>query len=78
MRRLFENRPTPFVQPTHVHILKSGLLSGHYGWFFWENDVDLGRKAKGIHINQLLMRSEAPCCGGGPSGNCLLIIHFIF
>ena len=25
-----------------------------------------------------LMGSEAPCCGGGLSGNCLLIIHFIF
>ena len=25
-----------------------------------------------------LMGSEAPCWGGGLSGNCLLIIHFIF
>ena len=25
-----------------------------------------------------LMRSEAPCCGGGLSGNSLLIIHFTF
>ena len=24
------------------------------------------------------MGSEAPCCGGGLSGNCLLIIHFLF
>ena len=24
------------------------------------------------------MGSEAPCCGGGLSGNCLRIIHFIF
>ena len=35
---------------------------------------------KGKHINQLvrpLMGSEAPCCGGGLSGNCLLITHFI-
>ena len=24
------------------------------------------------------MRSEAPCCGGGLSGNCVVIIHFIF
>ena len=24
------------------------------------------------------MGSEAPCCGGGLSGNCQLIIHFIF
>ena len=26
----------------------------------------------------LLMGSEAPCCGGGLSDICLLIIHFIF
>ena len=25
-----------------------------------------------------LMGSEAPCCGDGLSGNCLLTIHFIF
>ena len=34
----------------------------------------------GIHITELvspLMGSEAPCCGGGLCGNCLLIIHFI-
>ena len=24
-----------------------------------------------------LMGSEFPCCGGGLSGNCLRIIHFI-
>ena len=24
------------------------------------------------------MISEAPCCGGGLSGNCVVIIHFIF
>ena len=24
------------------------------------------------------MGSEAPCCGDGLSGNCLLIIHFMF
>ena len=24
------------------------------------------------------MGSETPCCGGGLSGICLLIIHFIF
>ena len=34
-----------------------------------------------LHITELvspLMGSEAPCCGGGLCGNCLLIIHFIF
>ena len=35
----------------------------------------------GLHITEpvsSLMGSEAPCCGGGLCGNCLLIIHFIF
>ena len=34
-----------------------------------------------IHITKPvspLMGSEAPCCGDGLCGNCLLIIHFIF
>ena len=25
-----------------------------------------------------LLGSEAPCCGGGLSGYCQLIIHFVF
>ena len=47
------------------------------------NDVDLGRKYMRIEYRYTdnpvspLMGSEAPCCGGGLSGNCLLIIHFI-
>ena len=35
----------------------------------------------GIHKTEPvspLMGSEAPYCGGGLWGNCLLIIHFIF
>lgn len=32
---------------------------------------------KGVHINQLVMGSEATCCGSGLSGIWLLIIHFI-
>ena len=57
-------------------------------WFkFGGNDVDLGsRNIWGYNRYTWythkpvspLMGSEAPCCGGGLSGNCLLIIHFIF
>ena len=39
------------------------------------------RLESGIHITEPvspLMGSEAPCCGGGLWGNCVLIIHFIF
>ena len=47
-------------------------------------DFDLGRKQ--IRVEKVyskpvlspLLGSEAPCCGGGLSGNCLLIIHFMF
>ena len=50
-------------------------LKGALWLVFWGNDVDQGRIAVPV---SLLMGSEAPCCGGGLSGNCLLIIHFIF
>ena len=52
----------------------------------WRMGVELRMKEiridEGIHvINQLLsplFGSGPPCCGGGLSGFCLLIIHFKF
>ena len=47
---------------------------------FWEKDVDLGWKqirVEKVYTVSPPMGLEAPCCGGGLSGNCLLIIKFI-
>ena len=49
---------------------------------FGGNNVDLGRKYMRVEYTHkpvsLPIGSEAPCCGGGLSGNRLPIIHFIF
>ena len=58
-------------------------LRKHHGWFpgemmlIWEGNK-LGEKKYTHKPVSPLMRSEATCWGGGLSGNCLLIIHFIF
>ena len=61
------------------------LLRGGVWLKFRGNDVDLGRKGMRVVYCRYthkpvspLMGSEAPCGSGGLSGNCLLIIHFIF
>ena len=45
-------------------------------FFFGRNDVDLGRKGTHKPVSPL-MGSEAHCCGVGPSGISVLIIHFL-
>ena len=58
-------------------------LREHHGWFFgemmliWERNK-LALKRDTHKPVSPLMGSEAPYCGGGLSGNCLLIIHFTF
>ena len=48
-------------------------------WCCFGKEINLGRLGKYAHKPvSTLMGSEAPSCGGGLSGNCLLIIHFIF
>ena len=54
-----------------MHFIKEGGLIK-----IWGNDVDLGRKYMRVESHKPvgpLMESEAPCCGDGLSGNCLLI-----
>ena len=58
-------------------------LREHHGWFFGEmllicEGSKLGQKSYTHKPVSPLMGSEAPGCGGGLSGNCLLIIQFIF
>ena len=65
------------------HCLKY-LIKGHCSsWLFgeimliWEGNK-LGWKSYTNKPVSPLMGSEVPCCGSGLSGNCLLIIHFVF
>ena len=42
--------------------------------FIYNLSKEINWDRKDVHINQLVMGSEAPCCGSGLSGICLLIL----